>query len=133
MKARDYLVSKNLAKKSRGRLSQDAIAELKRAIAEGMVFEDYDCHATRKIVQREPRVKIVSTKRSAPLATHSSRARNERLMYGQEKIFGRKTLTIAFDSCAVCSKSVSFCHCNNGPQLPKFMGGGPGMLKKPHD
>lgn len=134
MKARDYLVSKGLAKQGRGRFGQEAIAELMRAIAEGMVFEDYDSNAIRKPVAQEPKVKVISaSKRIAPIATNNSKVRPEKLMYGQEKIPGRRTLIIAFDSCAACTKSVSFCSCSKGPQLPRFLGGGAGMLSKPSD
>lgn len=134
MKARDYLVGKGLAKQGRGRFGQEAIAELKRAIAEGIIFEDYDSNVIRKPVEQESKVKVVSaSKRIAPIATNNSKVRPEKLMYGQEKIPGRRTLIIAFDSCAVCTKSVSACRCDKGPQLPKFMGGGSGMLSKPSD
>lgn len=41
MKARDYLVSKGLAKPGRGRFSAEAKAELVKAISEGRVFSDF--------------------------------------------------------------------------------------------
>lgn len=41
MKARDYLVSKGLAKPGRGRFSATAKAELVQAISEGKVFSDF--------------------------------------------------------------------------------------------
>lgn len=41
MKARDYLVSKGLAKPGRGRFSAEAKAELVKAISGGKVFSDF--------------------------------------------------------------------------------------------
>lgn len=61
---REYLVSKGLAKPSRGRFSREAVAELARVKAEGMVF-DAPAVPTPKPASDKP----VDLTRKSPVAT----------------------------------------------------------------
>jgi uncharacterized protein YigE (DUF2233 family) len=60
MNAREYLVSKGLAKAGRGKFSNDAKAELQRAMAAGMVFDDYK-PTGRVVAQPKPKVEVEKT------------------------------------------------------------------------
>lgn len=127
MKARDYLITKGLAKPSRGRLSREGIEELKRAIREdGLSFSDYTAPAEEKF----PR----SHRPVAPKIEDKPIVRSETIIWGldEPKGPGQRKLPIAFDMCT-CGKSIQRCSCQNGPQLPDYIGGGPGLMEKPNE
>jgi hypothetical protein len=65
MKAREYLVSKGLAKDGRGKVSNDAKAALTSALASGTVFEDYPKDATGPVAPKVDRPHKVKPRREA--------------------------------------------------------------------
>lgn len=123
MKARDYLVSKGLAKdKARGRFSLEALEALRQAVVAGQHFSDYNIDTVAK--------KVVN-KTIAPVVIKQEK-RNRTVFYGIDR--GNKpehsATTIAFETCYGCMRPVSYCKHEN-PQLPAWIGGGNGMWSKP--
>jgi hypothetical protein len=60
MKARDWLVSKGLAKEGRGKFSNAARDALDKAVSEGMSFSDYP----KGVTGRKPARKVTARKRA---------------------------------------------------------------------
>lgn len=129
MKARDWLVKQGLAKQGRGRFSREAKAALAKAISEGMSFSDF------KLTGDEaPKVQRVAEFRTAtPVVVDRQPFRTQKVVWAVDK--GTKPshapLVVTLDSCAGCSKSISYCGCSSGPKLPKYLGGGVALLSKP--
>lgn len=123
MKARDYLATKGLAiAGARGRFSREALAELRRATAEGMHFIDYVVDSTTA----GPAKKII-----APLIT-KERQRKETVFFGIDRgtQASHSAVLIAFETCYGCMRPVGYCK-HTVPQLPAWLGGGDGMWTKP--
>lgn len=129
MKHREWLIKQNLTKAgARGRLSQAAKDALRQAIEDGMSFTDYNGPEVK-----DTKPKVSSPVRARKIISTNVRMRSETIMWGLDK--ARKSshsdVIIAFDHCGFCSKTVSYCSCTTGPQLPRWIGGGVGLMKRP--
>lgn len=148
MKAREYAISRGLAKEGRGKLSFAAHAAIKQAIADGMEFEDYK---DGKVVKNDSNSSGASTHKSrvsrnsgnenasgsggesgieGPTAIKSRPVTHEySTIYGID-IRGRSPIVIAFQYCSVCIVQVRYCS-HEIPQLPAWIGGGDGLINQP--
>lgn len=142
MKAREYAISKGLAKPGRGKLSAAAHACIKQAIVNGVEIEDY---ADGKVVRNEPAGCTRRTNRSdgGSLAGKTTEAKEQApteiksrpvthdysTIYGVD-IRGRSPIVIAFQYCSKCIVQVRYCS-HEIPQLPEWIGGGNGMIVQP--
>lgn len=119
MTEHEWLISQKLAKPGRGRRSAAAKNALAAARKNGVVFSD------------KPVAKHTAAVRAKPIEA-ARPVRSQTVMWGIDK--GSKpnqtNIIIAFTDC-LCGKTVSTCKCIGGPRLPKFIGGGFGLLVKP--
>lgn len=159
MTEREYAHSLGLAKLGRGKFSSEAKAAIAKAKAEGMEFRSTAYVPTGKprgrkanpvsathvitnlkttsesgevtdnVIKQRPKVSEV--KAPAPKAA-SARTREETVMHAISKGMcpGHSDLVITLDSCAGCGHSISRCT-HNQPLLPKYLGGGEGLLIRP--
>lgn len=139
MRSREYLVSLGLAKPGRGRLSLEAKEALRKAVANGMTFDDITTSQPKPETKIQSNIVIksrpqVSMQRATPPNSKASIVRNENVMYGISRAEkpGESNVVIALAACDRCSKSINRCPCVGGPILPKFLGGTPGMLTRPN-
>lgn len=125
MKARDYLVSKGLAKQGRGRMSREAHEALKAALAEGMIFSDYTPtgFGTTKVTmvqngsQRPVQAKVVSESPAAPVIPRESpRTIMEGASISMLLESGKKIKISERAACGSCQYSLSHHVCNT-PQV----------------
>lgn len=116
MRSREWLVSKGLAKASRGRLSVEARQALAEAVAQGMQFDDLTAD---KIKENVPKVR---TKVRAEVVTVAVRTRKESKIWAVEPAqkIGQSDLIIGFDMCAGCNKSIAYCT-HDTPKLPEWI------------
>ena len=144
MKAREFAISKGLAKPGRGKLSAAAHAAIKEAIADGQTFEDYGSNrvsnSVRPVtVQRNSKLGTnrqsnrtegqVEDHRSVPFALPAQVVRrSQTTIYGIDRM-GNKNVLIAFDHCAKCMNAVIYC-VHDTPQLPEWVGGGDALMEK---
>ena len=142
MKAREYAISKGLAKPGRGKLSAAAHTAIKQAIADGVEIEDY---ANGKVVRNEPTVSRRGTSRShdGPVGSEIREEKEEApteiksrpvvheysTIYGVD-VRGRSPIVIAFQYCSKCVVQVRYCS-HETPQLPEWVGGGNGLIAQP--
>ncbi len=151
MRAREYLIEQGLSRKgSRGRISREAKEALVQAVENlGMVFDDLKIEngtpvftKIEKIIdpanppRRGRRPKNGVSKRNrvvkADATANQPKRRVEMTMWGIDKGKkpGQNDILIAFDTCANCSRGISYCGCS-APYLPGWIGGGPGLMVKP--
>lgn len=154
MTEREYAHSLGLAKLGRGKFSAEAKAAIAKAKAGGMEFRSTAYVPTGKprggrkpqarnfdiveksegeVVVTEPkaRPKVSEVRASAPRGK-IDKTREQTVMYAISKGIrpGQSDLIIALDTCFGCGRSISYCT-HNVPLLPKYLGGGEGMLVKP--
>lgn len=147
MKAREYAISKGLAKAGRGKLSAAAHTAIKQAIADGMQFDDYkDGKVIRNVATDNANGTRVHADRSgsAACAKDNSQATGSdqpveiksrpvtheySTIYGID-VRGRSPLVIAFQYCSKCIVQVRYCS-HEHPELPEWIGGGPGFIEYP--
>lgn len=144
MKAREYAISKGLAKEGRGKLSFAAHAAIKQAIADGVEFEDYkDGKVVKSGNSDGPRVSRSRirpagsiegaespTGTDQPVEIKSRPVTHEySTVYGID-IRGRSPIVIAFQYCSACIVQVRYCS-HEIPQLPAWIGGGDGLVNQP--
>jgi hypothetical protein len=119
MTEHEWLISKGLAKPGRGRRSLAAKAALEQARKDGVVFNSESATKRPEGTTAKPVESDVVV-------------RPQTVMWGIDKAKSpsQSDLVIAFTDC-LCGKIVSKCKCKDGPRLPKFIGGGIGLLDKP--
>lgn len=120
MNAREYLVSKGLAKAGRGKFSNDAKAELQRAMAAGMVFDDYK--PTGRVVTVRPKVEVVKTPKEKAMESDyisPSDFRFPESEYVAVYFEGGKRKTVGMrEVCSNCGYSLT----NHGCNAPTILG-----------
>lgn len=104
---RDYLVSKGLAKPSRGRFSREAVAELERARQSGMVFDDDEGKGAGS--DEEPA--------SLPQTPYvPTRIRSKPVLRNIKKVTGYTVEghLVEQGQCVRCAEHVARCNCKEG-------------------
>lgn len=148
LKAREYAISKGLAKAGKGKLSKAAHEAIQLAILEGKEFEDYkdgrvvkNGATTNSFVSDKPSVSHNSrtpdtptdsreSGSEEPIAIKSRPVTHEySTIYGVD-VRGRSPLVIAFQYCSMCIVQVRYCS-HKTPELPAWIGGGPGFTEYP--
>lgn len=105
MKAREFLVEKNLAKAgTRGKFTTKALEALKEAIASGTTFEDWD--ANGRVVQARTKKRTVVLTPSLLAAAATSR-KNE---FNAMRVVDAQGIELVIEFCAN-SHSLSTCTC----------------------
>jgi len=133
MKAREYLVSKGLAKPGRGKFSKAAKEALEAAVAAGQKFDDYaDGKVTPKVVikAKTPEERAAINARKLKESQEKSAQINEKRAGGSDvlepaepiygdnvKFFayvnGKKTYTSNRNTCFHTGVSVQYCPCGS--------------------
>lgn len=146
LKAREYCIGLGLAKPGRGKLSKDAHAAIKKAIANGQTFDDYNEKVVRNVnVDSSDNIAVnrtdstVSNKENYQAGTTTERIAIESrqvthdysTIYGID-IRGRSPIVIAFQYCSKCAVQVKYCT-HDTPELPEWIGGGPGFTEHPDE
>jgi hypothetical protein len=100
---REYLVSKGLAKNTRGRFNREAVAELERARASGMTFDDDENGGESGSSDEEP----------APSPYIPPRVRDYPVVRKLDSVvgFSPEGYRVVSDLCFKCSLHVSRCYC----------------------
>ena len=126
--AREYLISKGLAKPGRGRLSRDAHAALAKAIAEGMTFTDSKPAPKPKAESKQISEQISPQKSLAEILPEeipvgftrskitgalypileSPVMREPKMLYGVDE----DGHTIEFSLCFKCAEHMMYCQCS---------------------
>lgn len=156
MKAREWLITQNLAKAGRGKLSRAAHEALQKAVKNGQTFEDYK---DGKVIRLDPNpdtptrskrsrksLAVVRTEHvdsSVHVGTNESNQKSaepfslpaQAVRHDQSTVYGidrngRTELVIAFGDCAGCMRAVKYC-LHDIPQLPAWIGGGDALMTKP--
>lgn len=122
MNAREYLVSKGLAKPGRGKFSNDAKAELQRAMSSGMTFDDYK--PTGRVVNApKPRVEVEKTPKQKAEDSVYLPPTDYRFPESEYKAVGRvdgvKHVWGMREVCSNCGYSLT----NHGCNAPMVFGG----------
>jgi len=130
MKAREFLIQKGQRPGLRGKLSEESLDLLDKAITEdGIELSDYslaDVNARRrKLARKEQKPGNGSSTIKTEIATRPSPVREE----DQQYTIDENGVKIAVDECYRCHKAIRFCPCSPGPILPKYLGGGVGLLR----
>lgn len=121
MNAREYLVSKGLAKPGRGKFSNDAKAELQRAMSSGMTFDDYK--PTGRVVTVRPKVEVVKTPKEKAMESEYISPSDYRFPESEYQAIGRvdgvKHVWSMREVCSNCGYSLT----NHGCNAPMVFGG----------
>lgn len=122
MNAREYLVSKGLAKPGRGKFSNDAKAALQAAMSSGMSFDDYK-PTGRVVTAPKPKVEVERTPRQknedstylSPADFRFPEAEYHAVYFedGKRKVVGMREV------CSECGYSLT----NHGCNAPTIFGG----------
>lgn len=104
---RDYLVSKGLAKPSRGRFSREAVAELERARQSGMVFDDDEAKGAGS--DEEP-ASLPETPYVPTRIPDKPILRNIKMVTG----YTVEGHLVEQGQCVRCSEHVARCSCSGG-------------------
>ena len=124
MKAREYLVSKNLAKPGRGKFSGTAREALTAAIQSGQTFDDYKVEAGTlvKVAIGNVGVKVekpagAATERRAPRVQSSDVLEVPAQVWPEDNSHAFYTETgkpcSMKNACNNCSVSLYWCHCSD--------------------
>lgn len=142
MKAREYCVQLGLAKPGRGKLSANAHEAIKKAIVEGMIFDDYkDSVAVKKLndstshnrsSNRNVQLKVTVPEDSGPVAIKSRPVNHDYSKIWGIDTRGRSPIKIAFQWCACCLVQIRYCS-RAIPLLPEWIGGKEGVIQEPTD
>jgi hypothetical protein len=112
MNKREYLVSKNLAKPGRGKFSRAAHAELQRATAAGVVFDDGPAAVVVEATVELPNPTVIE-----PIVTVKVRDIGNDDLVG----FTEQGWRVGFTCCRRCGMHANFCNCREGLLPPSIV------------